>query len=110
MNTWVDIRNGNYMVRLGMFEVTHIKRLGIKRGVKLHMRNMISTYNFLGLFKVREGLLYRRGGDGEVLKSAQRKKMLHEKQVPLNARSILSLVRGRQERKPKMERFISPIA
>lgn len=55
--------------------------------------------------------MYYRVGDGEVIKSAQGgEKKLHEKQVPLKARITLCLVRGRQEREPKIGRFISPIA
>lgn len=57
------------MVRWGVFEVTHIKRIGLKRGVKpKEIRPLIRIS--LASFKVREGLLYSRLGGREVSESS----------------------------------------
>lgn len=54
-------------------------------------------------------MLYSTFGD-RVVPRAALKKMLQEKQIPLNPRITLSPVRGRQKRRPKKGRFVSPIA
>lgn len=96
-----------------MFEVTHIKRLALKRGVKpketwslikislasfLFFFNLSALLNVLQMPPLEKGCYTIELGKGR-FQSRPRKKFLHEKRGPLNARIILGL-RGRQERKP----------